>query len=340
MPTKKSSLLTFSFSLFLLLFLGVHLNTAEAQSSSPEADASLPSLKFGGFLQQQFIADDAAGSPARFSIHRARLGVTGSITERIKINLVGGYAEPPNNTPRLVNAFIDFDIHPLLQMRTGQFLLPFGLEGPQPIFLNPAIERTTAIRRLNTFTMFRGIGIQLSGRQSIFNYALAVVNSGGANQTEQYDPKDVMGRIGITPADDVEIGVSGHLGQYRPNPASDDHENRMRAGVDLSYRGEPMFLRGEYMIRRDDQPVTDSRRMNGGYVLGGYRITDHLESIARYEYYDPDTSSDDDYLTAVIVGANYYFVGNTRLSVNYEFRDDRLNPALGNMLTVQMQIGL
>ncbi len=109
----------------------------------------------------------------------------GTITDRITVNLIGGYVEPPNNTPRLVNAFIDFDIHPLLQLRTGQFLLPFGIEGPQPIFLNPSIERSNAIRRLNTFSMFRDVGIQISGHYSIFDYAVALVNGKGANQPEQ-----------------------------------------------------------------------------------------------------------------------------------------------------------
>jgi hypothetical protein len=304
------------------------------------SEKSLPSLKFGGFLQQQFVADQTPDSPTRFSIHRARLGATGAITEHIRINVVGGYVEPPDRTPRLVNAFIDFDIHPLFQVRTGQFLLPFGLEGPQPIFLNPAIERTTAIRRLNTFTMFRDIGMQVSGRNSIFNYAVAFVNGEGANKPEQMEPKDVMGRIGLAPLEKIEVGVSGHLGQYRPDPAFDHHESRMRAGVDVSFKGDPVFLRGEYMIRQDDQPGGGSRKMSGAYLLAGVKITDDLEAIGRYEYFDSDTSSDNDPFTGVLIGANYYFVGNTRLSANYEFRDDPLNPDLGSLFTIQMQVTL
>jgi hypothetical protein len=189
-----------------------------AMAQSTDSESSLPTFKVGGFLQQQFIADQTPDSPVRFSTHRARLGVTGSITDRISINLIGGYTEPPNNTPRLVNAFIDFDVHPLLQVRTGQFLVPFGLEGPQPIPLNPAIERSSAIRQLNTLGMFRDVGIQLSGSQSIFNYAVALVNGTGANQTDQIDPKDVAGRVGVNLTDEIALGISGHIGQYQTGP--------------------------------------------------------------------------------------------------------------------------
>lgn len=336
---KKTSFYAF-FSSLLVLFLSIQVNIIQAQGSGEAPDQTLPSFSFGGFLQQQFVADQNPDSPARFSIHRARVGVTGSVTEHITVNLIGGYSEPPANTPRLVNAFIDFDIHPLLQVRTGQFLLPFGLEGPQPIFLNPAIERTRAIRRMNTFTMFRDIGIQVSGSKSMLSYAFAFVNGAGANNTEQIEPKDVMGRVGLSLTDALQIGLSGHLGHYQPNPASTDHQSRTRAGIDVSYRSEPLFLRGEYLWRKDDQLSGDELSMNGGYVLAGYRFLENLETIARYEYFEPDTSSGDDHLNVFTIGANYYFLGNTRLSVNYEIIEDRLNSGLGNTLTFQMQLTL
>lgn len=340
MADRKKTFIYVSFSSLLVLLLSIQVNIIRAQGSAEAPDKTLPSFKFGGFLQQQFVADENPNSPARFSIHRARVGVTGSVTDHITVNLIGGYSEPPDNTPRLVNAFIDFDIHPLLQVRTGQFLLPFGLEGPQPIFLNPAIERTRAIRRINTFTMFRDIGIQFSGSKSMLSYAFAFVNGAGANNTEQIEPKDVMGRVGLSLTDALQIGLSGHLGHYRPNPASTDHRSRTRAGVDVSYRGKPLFLRGEYLWRWDDQPTGDELSMNGGYVLAGFRLKENLETIARYEYVESDTSLGGDHLNAFIIGANYYFLGNTRLSVNYEFVENRPNPGLGNTLTVQMQVTL
>lgn len=339
-PASRTLLFHLSGLFLLLMLIACPLDRLEAQSSAEVPDPTYPDLKLGGFLQQHFTIDQTSGSPARFSIYRARLGVTGSISDRIRVNVIGGYVEPPDRTPRLVNAFIDFNLHPLFQVRTGQFLLPFGLEGPEVIVFNPAIERTMAIRRLNTFAMFRDIGVQVSGGQSGFRYAVAVVNGEGANQPEQFNPKDVLGRIGWSPVEHVVVGVSGHVGQYRPIPSSGEHESRFRAGIDVSYTGDPLFFRGEYIVREDGLPDGSSRNMRGAYLLGGYRFSETFETVARYEFFDPNTSSDDDLLTGVLMGVNYYLIGNTRLSLNYEFRDDRLNPELDNLLTVQMQVAL
>ncbi|WP_372637006.1 hypothetical protein [Fodinibius sp.] len=83
----------------------------------------------------------------------------------------------------------------------------------------------------------------------------------------------------------------------QPNPSASNHESRYRAGLDASYAGNPLFLRGEYQIREDDRSTADSQKMSGGYLLGGYELTGNLEAIARYEYIDRDTSLDDDHFT-------------------------------------------
>lgn len=339
MKIQRFTQLQVIFTTIFFLLGTCYFNVVFAQSN-PSDDVALPAFKFGGFLQQQFSADQTDGASNQFLIKRARVGATGSLTDRIRVNLIGGFVEPPDRTPALVNAFIDFDIHPLFQVRTGQFLLPFGLEGPEPIFLNPAIERTMAIRSLNTFRMFRDVGVQVGGRSSIINYKIAVVNGEGANQAEEFNPKDVMGRIGITPFEGFEIGGSLHFGKYQPVAASEDLEDRFRAGIDVSYMGGPVFFRGEYMIREDDYGNGNSLKMNGGYLLGGYKFTDKFQGIARYEFFTPNTDINENELTAITLGANYYFVGNTRISVNYEIRDDDLNPDLGNLLTIQMQVTL
>ncbi len=311
----------------------------QAQIVNPP-DSGYPSYSVGGFIQQQFIVDETENSATRFATHRARIGIQGNVTENIRVNFVGGFVEPPQATPRLVNAFVDFNIHPLFNIRTGQFLVPFGLEGPEVITFNPTIERSTAIRRLNTFTMFRDVGVQVSGSDSGFSYAVALVNGSGANNAEQIEPKDIMGRIGYQLTECLNIGVSGHYGNYQPDPSVDNNEARYRFGADLSFNMAPFFLRGEYIFRQDERPSADALNMQGFYALAGYNITDQIQGIVRFEYYDPNTDASDNELTIVTLGANYQFMGNTRISANYEIRDDQLNPALKNVFTLQMQVAL
>ena len=323
----------------IAIFLLFLTSSVYAQSSDSE-QGIYPSYSLFGFVQQQYVDDRTPNTPAGFSIHRARLGVTGSITDNLRVRILGGFVEPPQNNPQLLHAHMDYRINPLLTIRAGQFLLPFGIEGFEGIPLNPAIERSIAVRRLNTFRMFSDIGVQASGNLSRINYAVALVNGTGANQAEQMNLKDVIGRVGIELADNFEIGLSGHAGNYQPAQDPDNDQARYRAGIDMEYSGDPLFFRGEFITRNDHQPDGETVTMNGGYILGGVTITDRLEGITRFEYFTPNRNANDNRFTGYTVGANYYFAGRTRLSVNYEFRDDEMNPNLGNMLTVQMQIVL
>ncbi len=319
--------------LIFLIFAGAIPVTG--QNPKQASEKSLPAYSVAGFLQQQFVADQADGTPLQFAIHRARLGMTGQVTDRIHLNFIAGMAEPPNNTPRLVNAFVGFDFHPLLQIRTGQFLLPFGLEGPEPIPLNPAIERTTAIRQLNPFTMFRDVGVQVSGSRSIVQYAVALVNGEGANQPAQLDPSDILGRVGFQPLRNMTLGISGHYGRFQPDLGTENSAVRTRFGVDMSYRPGSLFFRGEHITRNEELTSNETRTSTGAYLLGGYELSSHWQLIARYEYYTPDN---DNSLTVLTAGFSYYFIENTRLSVNYGFHNDQTASQTDDLLQVQMQV--
>lgn len=332
-------ILVFSFQ-FSSSALAENLSFLDQSADTTNAQSEGSSLRAIGFLQQQFTSNTNDDVPNAFSIYRARVGVAGKITDRVSVNIVAGAVEPPDRNPHLVNAFIDYDIDPLLTIRTGQFLVPFGLEGPEVITFNPAIERSIAVRRLNTVRMFRDIGVQASGSTESFNYAVALVNGTGANVTEQINPKDLMGRIGYAPTENLEVGFSGHFGTYLPDGNPENEQSRFRAGTDFSYQAEPLLVRGEFIIREDDLPANNSLNQNGGYLLGAYDLSNNWQALMRFEYHDPNTSVDDNELTSWTAGINYYFVGQTRVSANYEFRNDRNNPNIGDLFTVQLQVAL
>ncbi|MBP3191270.1 porin [Natronogracilivirga saccharolytica] len=323
----------------VLLFLPFIMLLSFASAASAQ-DGEYPSYQVTGFMQQHFSWEHDSDDPAAFSIHRARVGLTGSLTDMISVNIVAGAVEPPDRTPRLVNGFVDLDLHPMLTVRTGQFLVPFGLEGPEPIFRNPAIERTETIQRLNVHAMFRDIGIQAFGSHENVTYAIALVNGTGANNPEQIDPKDLLGRFGYQASSELNLGLSFHIGQY---PVGNVERDRFRLGVDATYRADELLLRGEYIFRKDQRVGTSDRDHFGGYLLAGYDLTDELQAIARFEMLHPNSDADfsDAGFTSITAGLNYYFQGHNRVSVNYEIRNDRRSQHdPGNLLTVQMQVAL
>lgn len=293
--------------------------------------------KIIGFLQGQFINDQTENSiHSGFNIHRARLGIKGFLERDFTYNVIFGAVEPPDSNPQLVNAFINYNHASHLKVRFGQFLLPFGLEGRQPITVNPAIERTTAIKKLNPFSMFRDIGLQISGNHKLIDYAIAVINGTGANSSDDNNFKDVLGRIALVPWDNLEIGISSHFGKY--TSGAKKKLNRKRYALDIEFIQGKLRLRSEIQNRHDEQLDSTKVITAGGYFLSTYNLTPQLEPIVKYELYYPNADKLDNKTDIVTLGFNYYIQKNNKISINYEFKNDIENPNTGNLFTTQFQI--
>jgi len=336
----KNRLLKTSFALLIATFIATSLQAQENQETRvKEKGKNYPALSPTGFLQTHFRADDMSGNPASFSIHRARFGFKGHLSQNIQLNLVVGAAEPPNNTPALVNAFADFTLDPGFNLRAGQFFAPFGLEGPEPITQNPAIERAFSTRSMNPFRMFRDIGVMAYGTFGSFQYSVAIMNGSGANIAENLNPKDFLARLQYAPIENLKTGLSAHLGSYEAtNINMISSFSRQRWGLHVVYEPSPLLLRGE-VFRGSRETVADDREQsNGGYLLGKYAISEKWSAIARYDYYSPENSNEP--YQGLTLGPNYQVGQNTQLSLNGIF----YSPVNGNntlaSLSIQLQMVL
>jgi len=293
-----------------------------------------PQNKVTGFSQIQFLLEQSDSIHNELKVYRARFGIKGDLNKDIGYKLIIGGLEPPDKNSHIVDAFVDLNYIPYAKIKIGQFLVPFGLEGPEIITVNPAIERSITIRQLNYFNMFRDIGIQISNKFDKFNYALAVVNGLGANPSKNKDYKDVLSRVGITPIEGLELGASAHWGKYI-SETTKDYLDRYRLGIDFEYLKDLFRLRGEFIWNSNSEI-----NKYGWYILGGYKLffLPELEVIARLEQYEPDIKIGNNNLDIVTLGLNYFFINNTRFSINYEFRNDNSGSKLGNLLTTQMQV--
>ena len=331
---SKSLMGKASFALFIAILISLSLQAQENQEPQ-EKDKNYPALNPTGFLQTHFNADDMSGNPASFSIHRARFGFKGHLSKNIQLNLVVGAAEPPNNTPALVNAFTDFTLDPGFNLRAGQFFAPFGLEGPEPITQNPAIERAFSTRSMNPFRMFRDIGVMAYGTLGSFQYSVAIMNGSGANITENLNPKDFLARIQYNPIENLKTGISAHLGSYEATSINMlSSFSRQRWGLHVVYDPSPLLLRGEFFLRNRETVTDDKEQSTGGYLLGKYTITEKWSAIARYDYYSPEGSNDP--YQGLTLGPNYQVGQNTQLSLNGIF----YSPVNGNNMLASLSIQL
>jgi hypothetical protein len=333
---RKNPILKNFLAILIATFVSVSL---QAQEDQGKEEGNYPALQPTGFLQTHFSADDTPGSAASFTIQRARFGFKGHLSKNIQLNLVIGASEPPNNTPALVNAFTDFTLDPGFNLRAGQFFAPFGLEGPEPITQNPAIERAFSTRSMNPFRMFRDIGVMAYGTLGSFQYSVAVMNGNGANVTENLNPKDFLARVQYAPIKNLKTGLSAHIGTYESLSTNMlSSLSRQRWGFHAIYDASPVLFRGEFFFRNRETAAGDREQSTGGYLLGQYTLSEKWDAIARYDHYSPEGNPEP--YQGFTLGPNYQVGSNTQLSLNGIFYSPVNSDALRFSLNIQLQMVL
>ncbi len=149
--------------------------------------------------------------------------------------------------------------------------------------------------------------------------------------------------------DKLLVWVSASMNVESENESTND----FRAGVELAWMHKRLYLAGEayYMhvgfTKR--QKINDSFNYLGGYVQGGYFITDRIQGALRYDFFDRNGLDKGGLLNMPAIGINYYFKGvNLKLQGMYRYMGrtghatqlDRDNDDLGlatHNATVQIQ---
>lgn len=308
-------------------------------------------------LQLQYASDESKGIPngtgsSTLFIRRAELYAKGSLQENLSYEFVYDLSA---STDPVRDAFVDLKMIPMVDIRLGQFRIPFGIETQtsskkllfidRMLITNPDNEQTSSKGLTSVksgFVQERDLGLRLSGRPMTepigIDYAIAVINGSDKNTTDKNDKKEIVGRLGISLMKGLTIGGSGYFGK---SPEKDttgaftgENIQRNRMGADLEFRPmEPLLVRTEYISGKDN-----TVKFNGYYALIAYRLPINVEPVARYEHLDPDTGKSNNGITRTTLGVNYYLVGYTKVQVNYEIRDDKANSKVDNMALAQIQI--
>ncbi|HQT00126.1 MAG TPA: porin [Thiobacillus sp.] len=194
---------------------------------------------------------------------------------------------------------------------------------------------------------FRDIGVQVYDwfNQGPWEFSYALMISNG-NETEELSDddgnKDVTGRLQASyifnkskgpNREDASVWLWHQNGEREFGGQDFD---RIREGVGARYQKGPWrataeYLRGEGVIVAGpnppfpDQPVQIglNEKADGWYVEGGWRFLKGWEVDLRYDTFDRMTESADleRQFNTTTLGLNWYFYKNTRLTLNYEWRD-------------------
>jgi hypothetical protein len=334
-------------------------------------------IKVFGYIQPQyeyqFLGDSVQKfmrgmeSESTFYFNRARLGVVGNIPYDFAYYFLAEFS-PTHGGPYILDAFVTYKRWaPYINISMGQFKAPFGLELQTSCSGLYSVDRSRVVSELAS--PFRVLGVLVWGgtgekkifgleNKDIFKWQLAVTNGTGQNAFDTNSDKDFTGRLVFQPFEGFGIGGSYKFGRQAPIQAGMIDDTRSRWGVELSLEKYNFLLQGEYISGLDKGSSligggcgSTPTIVKGDFDKAGYwaalmyTFKDKFAPIVKYQYYNVHTDIqgvDDQTMTEMIVGFNYYFNDWTRFQLNYVITNDSyLSDDKGfnkNYLVVQAQI--
>lgn len=316
-------------------------------------------FELGGYFQGQYIADETVGSFDEFRIRRARFDFKGDVSKNVgwRIQLdavqtlksvtatVSQSSTTKNVTtsttkavvrPVILDGYIDYKFYSFANFRIGQFYIPFSQENLQTDAKSDTINRSQVTEKLvpgrDNGSQGRDIGGQISGEyvteRKILEYTVGIFNGAGINTGDDNENKDVAGRVLVFPIQGLVVGVAHYNGK-----SGLAETNKIRTGAEISYIFTNASLKAEYVSGNDG--VIEKY---GWYVLSGYRFIPELETIVKYDSYDPDKSKTNDRTDMVTLGLNWSINKWTRIQTNYEWKTEEGTQVNNNDFLTQFQV--
>lgn len=220
-------------------------------------------------------------------------------------------------------------------LSVGRFKVPFGFEGSRSSRATNTIERSDM-----TVSLYpeRDVGVSLNHETDLGEFSLGSFlgqprGNGGSN-----GHLDLIGRGVFNLHDGVKLGLSGHVGSFRPTGTGLDIPVR-RVGTELHVNQGPITLEAEAMWS-DGYNVTSraDTRAFGYYAAAVTKLGGPWDFVLHYDRFDPDRDGIDNLVARnevnardrKVIGVNYYIdreLGH-RIMLNYEWRQTLEGPSL------------
>lgn len=288
----------------------------------------LQRVQWSGYLQTRFetFQNSKNGTSVvdRFNVRRARLKLKARPSGDTVVVVSADFA----GSPVLKDGYIAWlplhspELSPVLAL--GQMNWPFGLEVPVSSSVRETPERALWSRKL--FDGERDMGFQFTSPAGHpVQLQLGVFNGAGINKTDTNSGKDVVGRLGWSPASSVDLGVSGYFGTTFVAAKGETQARtfvKNRYGGDVRiYLVDGITLKGEYVQARDlgKSPLGWLAQINVN--LGKKTVF-----VTKFDRWDPDDGKDDSgRVDTLNVGLIQYLDTNLRAKVFWERPDEERN---------------
>ena len=289
-----------------------------------------------GQLRYTFQENEAREDTSNFQVNRAKLGFRGhafspAVQYKLYMNIYTGAEE----SPALLDYFVDYTPFREIGVRAGQFKAPVGIS-----YAFSAREMQFPERPYVdcVFRLGRDTGINLHGAfwRGFLGYDLGIYNGEGMNRNNPGTDHLYIARLMVQPLgaypfyeSDVDflpkprvlaaasVAFNDDLEKHTLPELSGRIEELGRSDVltcnaflGIKYRGAS--LHAEYYGRRiDPEGAGPVESAQGFYVQAGCFVwSDKLEAAGRYEYFDPDTDAGGDLRQEYGAGVGYFIAGH------------------------------
>ena len=213
-----------------LALAALALTSASAQENTPKLSV-LSDIKFSGYVmsQYQYTGQDSKESNS-FNIRMVRMALDGRLMKDFywKVQLqANGNTSDLGSSPRMVDAFAEWQKYEAFKIKAGQFKRPFTFEIPMHPITQGFIGYSQNVSKLAGFSDRTGehasngrdIGVQIQGDliknaagRNLLHYQVGVFNGQGTNHKDVDQRKDVIGGIWVSPVKGLRIGAFGWTG--------------------------------------------------------------------------------------------------------------------------------
>ena len=213
-----------------LALAALALTSASAQENTPKLSV-LSDIKFSGYVmsQYQYTGQDSKESNS-FNIRMVRMALEGRLMKDFywKVQLqANGNTSDLGSSPRMVDAFAEWQKYEAFKIKAGQFKRPFTFENPMHPITQGFMGYSQNVSKLAGFSDCTGehasngrdIGVQIQGDliknaagRNLLHYQVGVFNGQGTNHKDVDQRKDVIGGIWVSPVKGLRIGAFGWTG--------------------------------------------------------------------------------------------------------------------------------
>lgn len=345
--------------IYILFVVALLLVTNKGFAQGCEGDAATTSddtegkfnAKIFGFFQPQYDYFFYEGdNDNTFRFKRARLGVRGDLMNDFSYYFMLEASPFIGSTgdAYLMDAFITYKADNWARISVGTFKQPFSLEVATPCHGLTTIERSIVADQLVAPQRDFGLAVFGGNKYNKLNYSVALMNGRGLGVKDDNTKKDVMGRVTYKITSNLTVGTSFRYGYPIPNNNDDD---RTSFGGEVLFKMDKLALQGEYIYDEGAYysgagggcgatPVALGEKRDGAYLMGSYYVTEKLQPVLKYEFFDPDLDLKDDgtYMERMTLGINYFFNDKVRFQLNYLANIQTVINKDDDALLAQMQV--